>query len=98
MDRRKVLPLPVLCLRLADAIQSRVYIDFRTGRIVESYGTRARVARWLYHGLHSLDVPWLYAHRPLWDVIVIALMLGGATLAVTSLPLAFRTIRRALRA
>ena len=28
--------------------------------------------RWLYHGLHSLDFPFLYARRPLWDVVMIA--------------------------
>jgi hypothetical protein len=95
--RQKSLPLPVLCVRVDDAIQSRAYIDFRTGRVIQSYGTRGRVQRWLYHGLHSLDLPWLYAHRPMWDVIVVTLMLGGAILSVTSLPLAWQKMMRTLR-
>ena len=97
VDRQKSLPLPVLCVRVDDAIQSRAYIDFRTGRVIQSYGTRGRVRRWLYHGLHSLDLPWLYTHRPMWDVIVVTLMLGGAILSVTSLPLAWQMVMRTLR-
>ena len=98
VDRHNTLPLPVLCVRVDDTIQSQAYIDFRTGRVIQSYGTAERVQRWLYHGLHSLDVPWLYAHRPLWDAIVVTLMLGGASLSVTSLALACRMVMRVLRA
>jgi hypothetical protein len=50
------------------------------------------MSRWLYHGLHSLDFPWLYDHRPLWDIVVISFMLGGTALCVTSLILAWRVI------
>jgi hypothetical protein len=52
------------------------------------------VNRWLYHGLHSLDFPWLYKYRPLWDVVVISLMLGGTALCVTSLVLTWRVLAR----
>ena len=89
--------MPVLCVRLDDAILSRVYIDFGTGRVVQNYGSRGRAQRWLYHGLHSMDVPWLYAQRPLWDAMVMVLMLGGVFLSVTSLPLGYRMVTRALR-
>jgi len=54
------------------------------------------MSRWLYHGLHSLDAPWLYAHRPAWDIVVITFMLGGTALGVTSLILAWRVIGRTL--
>jgi hypothetical protein len=52
--------------------------------------------RWLYHGLHSLDFPWLYDYRPLWDIVVITFMLGGTALMVTSLILAWRVVGRKL--
>jgi hypothetical protein len=54
------------------------------------------MSRWLYHGLHSLDFPWLYDHRPLWDIVVIALMIGGTALSVTSLVLAWQVLGRTL--
>jgi hypothetical protein len=54
------------------------------------------MSRWLYHGLHSLDFPWLYNYRPLWDIVVITFMIGGTALCVTSLILAWRVLGRKL--
>jgi hypothetical protein len=48
--------------------------------------------------LHSLDFPWLYKYRPLWDIVVILLMLGGTALCVTSLVLTWRVLVRKLAA
>jgi hypothetical protein len=53
----------------------------------------SRVNRWLYHGFHSLDFPFLYWRRPLWDVAIVALSLGGLASAVTSLLPAWRRLR-----
>jgi hypothetical protein len=92
LDRHRHKPLPVILARVNDADQTRYYIDPRTARVVGSYGARSWVSRWLYHGLHSLDFPWLYDYRPLWDIIVIAFMLGGTALGVTALVLAWRVI------
>ena len=97
LDRRHRLPLPVLLLRLNDSGGSRYYIDPRTARIVGSYDAAAWASRWLYHGLHSLDFPWLYEHRPIWDIVVIAFMLAGTALSITSLVLAWRVVGRKLR-
>jgi hypothetical protein len=49
-----------------------------------------------YHGLHSLDFPWLYNYRPAWDIVVMTFMLGGTALCVTSLVLAWRVLGRKL--
>ena len=65
--------------------------------MVGSYDDSAWVNRWLYNGLHSLNFPWLYNYRPLWDVVVITFMLGGTALCVTSLILAWRVLGRKLR-
>jgi hypothetical protein len=97
LDRHNRLPLPVLYVQLDDAAKSAYYIDPRTAQVVESYGVRSRRGRWLYHGLHSFDLPWLYANRPSWDIVVLLLMSGGTALSVTSLILAFRVIRRKFR-
>ena len=37
-------------------------------------------------------------YRPLWDIVVIAFMLGGTALWVTSLILAWRVLGRKIRA
>jgi len=48
----------------------------------------------LTRGLHSLDFPWLYNNRPLWDIVVVTLLLGGAGLCFTSLVLTWRVVSR----
>jgi hypothetical protein len=96
LDRQGRLPLPALYVRLSDAARSSYYIDPRTGRVTQSYGVRSRWNRWLYHGLHSMDLPLLYARRPAWDILVIALLLGGTALCITSLLMAWNVTRRKL--
>lgn len=92
LDRHHTRPLPVMLVRLGDGNHTRYYIDLKTARVVGSYSSRTWMSRWLYHGLHSLDFPWLYDYRPLWDVVVITFMLGGTALGVTSLILAWRVL------
>jgi hypothetical protein len=97
LDRHQERPLPVLFVRLRDPDNSMYYVDLKTARIVAGYVTQSRWNRWLYHGLHSMDLPWLYRHRPAWDIIVLALMLGGTALSVTALVIGWRRLRRKLR-
>ena len=98
LDRRRTRPLPVVLARLDDAEHTRYYIDPKTARIVGNYSADHWVSRWLYHGLHSFDFPWLYDYRPLWDIVVITFMVGGTLLCVTSLILAWRVLGRKLAA
>ena len=93
VDRHRDRPLPVLSVCFNDPGRSLYYIDLRTARVVQSYVTQTRWNRWLYHGLHSFDLPWLYRNRPAWDVVVLALMLGGTALSVTSLVIGWRRLR-----
>jgi hypothetical protein len=96
LNRRGLLPLPVIRAIVNDADRSRFYIDPKTGRIVGSYNASTWVTRWVYHGLHSFDFPWLYNYRPAWDIVVLTFMLGGTALSVTSLILAWRVLGRTL--
>ena len=97
VDRHGRLPLPVLFVRLNDREGSGYYVDLKTARIVRSYVAQSRWNRWLYHGLHSFDLPWLYRNRPVWDILVLTLMLGGSALAVTSLVIGWRRLRTKMR-
>ena len=94
LDRHNRLPQPVLFVRLNDEEQSMYYVDPKTARIVQSYNDHSRWNRWLYHGLHSIDLPWLYRHRPAWDIAVLLLLAGGSALSLTSLLLAWRVLSR----
>jgi uncharacterized iron-regulated membrane protein len=93
-DRRHEKPLPVWFVKLNDPESSSFYIDPKTGRVVANFTSAARWNRWLYHGLHSLDLPWLYRYRPAWDIVVLALMFGGTALCVTSVVIGWRRLRK----
>ncbi len=98
LDRHHERPLPVLFVRFNDDAHSQFYIDQRTGRVVGQHSDNSSfMTRWLYHGLHSMDFPWLYNHRPAWDIVVLVLMLGGLSLCVTSVIMGYQLIRRKLR-
>ena len=97
LDRLNDLPLPVLVVRLKDRQRSTFYIDPRTARVVGSYSSGRWPERWLYHGLHSINLPVLYKHRPAWDIVVLFLMLGGTSLCVTSIVIALRFLRLKFR-
>ncbi len=96
LDRRHRRPLPVILARVDDVDHSRYYVDPKTARVVAMYRSHDWVSRWLYHGLHSLDFPWLYDYRPAWDIVVMTFMIGGTTLSLTSLILAWRALGRRL--
>ena len=91
-------PLPVLYVRMpgtkAGEAGAGYYVDLHTARIVGSTSPDGWANRWLYHGLHSLDLPWLYNHRPAWDIVVLLLLAGGTTLCVTSAMIAWKLLRR----
>lgn len=91
-------PLPVLRVRYADPQQTLAYFDPGRGSAAEVLRPKERLDRWLYQGLHSLSFPALYFRRPLWDVIVVALLLGGIVLGVTTLTPAWRRLGRHARA
>jgi hypothetical protein len=90
-------PLPVLRIRYADSQQTLAYFDPGRGSAAQVLRPKERLDRWLYQGLHSLSFPAVYFRRPLWDFIVIALLLGGTGLGVTTLTAAWRRLRRHAR-
>ena len=98
LDRTGQRPLPVVYVRLNDEANSRFYIDPATARVALRYSdsTRSWVNRWLYHGLHSMDLPWLYNYRPAWDIVVLSLMLFCTWLCWTSMVLSYRVLKRKL--
>jgi hypothetical protein len=95
-DRNNQLRLPALFLRLNDPLQSVLYLNLYSGRVARSYSRWERLDRWLYEGLHDFDVPWLYRHRPLWDIVVVICLCGGVWQSATSIVIATRRVRTAM--
>jgi hypothetical protein len=88
-------PLPVLRVRYEDAVQTWLYLTPSTGQILK-VEQQDRANRWGYYGLHALDFAFLYRHRPLWDIVVVVLLLGVTVSSVTSIvPACRRLVRHA---
>ena len=84
---------PVLRLRFADTASTWLYVDPSLGALEATYESRSRLERWLYSGLHDFDFRWLLDHRPLWDLVVVGLSIGGLLGSLSGAVLAIRWLR-----
>ena len=96
-SRNRQIPLPALRIKFNDPAQTWVYVDPSLGQVVTAVNRLQRVERWAYHGLHSLDLPYLYNSRPSWDVVMILLCLGGLTSSGIGFWMGLRRMRRATK-
>ena len=95
-SRERQAPLPVLRVKFGDPMETWVYVDPALSRVVAREHRYTRVERWLFNGLHSLDFAFWYDRRPLWDIGVIALSLGGLASSGIGLWLGCGRMRRAV--
>ena len=63
-------------------------------QVIRKVETKNRVERWIYHGLHSYDFATLRNKRPLWDIIVILLLMGVTLLSITGAVLTYKKLFR----
>ena len=96
-DRTGDRPLPVLRAKFDDPDETWLYLNANDGSIVGGEVRGSRAERWLYQSLHSLDFPGLYQTPWLWYPLIVGLSLGGLALSATSLLIAWRLVRGALR-
>ena len=87
-------PLPILRLKFDDPTQTWLYIDPGSGQLSTSVHRLDRVERWIYHGFHSLDFGFWYYNRPIWDIAVIVLSLGGLATCTIGLYVGIRRLWR----
>lgn len=85
-------PLPVLRVVFGDAHASWVHLDAQTGTLLGRTDSGRRASRWLFAMLHSWDWLPLLDRRPLWDLLLVALSVGGAALSITGVVIAWRRL------
>ena len=86
--------LPVYRITVDDAEHTRLYLDPTSGALLRRVDANGRWHRWLFQGLHRLDFTATLRARPLWDLVMIVLLLGGVGLSATGCYLAVRRIRQ----
>jgi PepSY-associated TM region len=81
---------PVYRIVMDDAHTTRLYIDPVTGTPVDIVDRDGRWYRWLHVGLHTLDFSAATRSRPLWDVMMLALLAGVTMICGTGTWLGWR--------
>lgn len=90
MDKR----LPVLRLKFDDHNSTWVYLDPYTGAVIGKLDAHQRVKRWLFALLHNWDWLPLLERRPLWDVLLILLSVGGFLVSCTGVVIGWHRLKR----
>lgn len=85
--------LPVLKLTYQDAERTWLYLEPSHAQLLKvDQGDRRQ--RWFLNGLHGLDLPLLRNYRPLWDSVVLLLLLGCVGLCLTAAQPAWQRLKR----
>ena len=92
--REGALPKGTFRIELDDDSATWIHVDSLNGEIISTIDRSRRVYRWLYNGLHSLDLPGLIDNKPLWTIVMTFLLASGMIFSITGVVIAFRHLRR----
>lgn len=92
--REGSLPETTLRIVLNDVGDTWIHVNLADGRIISVMDRSRRIYRWLFNGIHSLDLPGLADRRPLWDVLMVLLMIVGFMFSITGVVIANRKLLR----
>jgi hypothetical protein len=85
--------LPAFRVIYGDQDGTRLYLDPRTGELVDFVDSGSRSFRWWHLALHRLDLPAL-RERPLWDLVTLPLLAGTALVCLLGAWMGVRRLRR----
>ena len=93
LSRSGWLPLPVYKVEVDNADRSVYYVDPATGEF--RYLNRARKAKkWVFSGLHYLNIHWLVERPVLWTIAIWTACLGGAFVSLSGVWINLKRLRR----
>lgn len=84
----------VLRAVLADPDKTWIHVDSFSGEIVSVMNSNRRVYRWLFNGLHSLDLPGLTSRPLLWYGVMLSFLGLGTLFSATGAVLGIRRLLR----
>jgi hypothetical protein len=88
--------LPAWRVIYADADQTRLYFDPRTGELIDYVDAPARGFRWRHLALHRFDFAGMDT-RPLWDALLWLLMTGVSLVCLLGVWMGVRRLRPTAR-
>lgn len=77
--------LPSLRVIFDDPAQTWLHIDMKTGGLIELMDHSRRVYRWLFHGFHSWDIPYLLEHDGQRKGLLLAFCIAGLLFSLSGL-------------
>ena len=83
---------PVYRIQYADG--ERVYLDQASGQLAFAADSNRQLSRWLFLGLHRGDLSGLLRRRPIWDLLMLPLLLGVTLSALTGTWMGFKRLTR----
>ena len=95
-ERNDGVPLPAYRVVLNDSDHTRYYLDPNTAQLVRRVDANSRGQRWLFNGMHRLDFASWLRMRPVWDIVMLTLLIGGLAGTATGVYLAVLRIKRDL--
>ena len=96
LSRKRTYPLPAYKVLVDNADKSRYYIDPKTGDF--RYLNRSRLAKkWIFSGLHYLNIKWLVERPFLWTISIWVLCLGGAYVSLSGVYLSVKYLKRKIK-
>ena len=84
----------MLRITFSDASKTSYDINAQTTEILASQDSNSRVYRWLFNGLHRMDIPPLGDNLLARRITIFVLSAGGILLTVTVILLGWRRLRR----
>ena len=96
MVKKERNPLPVYRVIVDDDMHTHLYYDPEniSQRRIDDDG---RTRRFLYSGLHSLNIKYLTDRPILWNIVMFTLMIGGTFLSLTGVVLSVKWILRKIK-
>jgi hypothetical protein len=85
---------PVYRIVFDDTEQTRYYFDTKSAELIQKVDSDRRWNRWLFLGLHRGDFTSLMRQRPLWDLILLPLMIGVTIGAITGVWMGYRRLTK----
>lgn len=86
--------LPVYRIVLDNPDQTRLYLNATSGELAAQFDRSKRIYRWVFNGLHQLDLSSWLRQRPVWDLVVWLLLAGVTLSTLTGVWLGARRIKR----
>jgi len=85
---------PVYRIVFDDAEHTRYYFDAESAELIQKVDSDRRWNRWLFLGLHRGDFTSRMRQRPLWDLILLPLMIGVTIGAISGVWLGYRRLTK----